>query len=568
MRIPRLSHAKEPRVPFYRPGDDNATDEVVAQVLGPVPVAEADEPGLPVVGPPAGMVAARVADLIDTGRGRGGGALVAGEGSRLVRGETAVFCQPVVTAPVVVRRDGRVQAEGWLPEQVRLGILEHQLGTATIERLVADAGLGARPGTRRRVMSLPLTARFVLAMTLLPDASYTEVMARLAGVLPLVPWRRAWRVPTAKVITAWRRRLGPTVMRQLFDETVGVIDPAPDWCGLVVGAVDGFHCRLADTPANRERFGSVGTADDTAGFPQLQSVIVTAARCRATLAAAVDSAETGEQTLLMRLVKAHPEVFCAGRVFCMDRNFPGYLLIDAIRACGAHLVMRIKSGITLTFLDWLPDGSYLAWLGKEHPRLVRIVEYDVNTPDGVSELFCLATTLLDWQRYPAEAVSQVYPKRWTASETTIGENKSLVTDAGPSRGPILRSGEPDLVLQEFHAWLTAAQLVRKAAHTATRHAIRRPVDATQVSFTATRHEATRSITQTLVTATTSLQALVDTAEQASRAVLTRLVTPRRDRHSDRRRKHQPRFPHSKQTTLTIRGKATVNLSRSPVHPQT
>ena len=417
-------------------------------------------------------------------------------------------------------------------------------------------------------MSLPLTARFTLAMTLLPDASYAEVMARLVGVLPRVPWRRVWRVPGTKVITTWRRRLGPATMRHLFHQVVGLIDSRPDWCGLVVGAIDGFYCRLADTPANRERFGSVGTSDDTAGFPSLRSVIVTAARCRATLAADLDAADVGEQTLLLRLVRAHPDVFRAGRVFCMDRNFPGYLIIDAIRECGAHLVMRIKSGITLTVIEWLPDGSYLAWLGKEHPRLVRVVEYDVETPDGVSELFCLATTLLDEKAYPAEQIAQVYPKRWTASETTIGENKSLVTDAGPSRGPILRSGEPDLVLQEFYAWLTAAQLVREAAHATTAHATRKPVDAGQVSFTATRHEVTRSITQSIVTATTSLESLVTMAEQASQSVLTRLVTSRRDRHSDRKRKHQPRFQHSKQTTPTVRGKTTVNLGRSPVHAET
>jgi hypothetical protein len=196
------------------------------------------------------------------------------------------------------------------------------------------------------------------------------------------------------------------------------------------------------------------------------------------------------------------------------------------------------------------------------------VDYDVDVDGGVSELFCLATTLLDEKEYPAEQVCQVYPQRWTASETTIGENKSLVTDAGPSKGPILGSGEPDLVIQEFSAWLTAAHLVGKAAHAATAAAIGRPVDGGEVSFTAARHEATRSITQTLVTATTSLDCLVTAAEQASRAVLARLVTVRRDRHSDRRRKHQPRFPQSKQTTPTIRGKNTVNLSRSPTHAET
>jgi hypothetical protein len=346
---------------LYPPGVDDATGTdatgvVIAQVFAPV-----GEPAVRqrpvVVGPPAGMLAVAAADLVDTGRGRGGGALVAAEGSALVRGEAVVFCHPVVTAPVVLRRDGRVQAEGWLPDQVRLGILEQHLGLGRIEELVADPGLGAMHGVGRRVMSLALTARFTLAMTLLPAAAYPQVLARLVGLLPRVPWRKVWRVPGAKVITKWRRRLGPAVMRSLFHEVVGLIDPEPDWCGLVVGAVDGCYCRLADTPANRERFGSVATSDDSAGFPSLRSVIVTAARCRATLAAAVDAAEVGEQTLLLPLMAEHPEVFCSGRVFCMDRNFPGYTLIDAIRECGAHLVMRIKSDITLTLIEWLPDGS-------------------------------------------------------------------------------------------------------------------------------------------------------------------------------------------------------------------
>jgi hypothetical protein len=551
---------------FYRPGDDDATDAVVAAVLGPV--EQPDGADTPVVGPPAGMLAVPVAGLVDTSGGRGGGALIAADGAGPGRGQVAVFCQPVVCAPVVLRRDGRVQAEGWLPEQVRLGILERYLGVGLIEDLVADAELGLAPGVRRRTMSLPLTARFVLAMTLLPEASYIEVMARLVGVLPRVPWRRRWRVPTAKVLTRWRRRLGPEVMRRLFAEVAGVIDAEPDWCGLLVCAVDGFHTRLPDTPANRERFGSIGTSDDSAGFPSLRSVLVSAARCRATLAAAVDAADIGEQTLLARLVAEQPQVFCAGRVFLMDRNFPGHEIIDAIRACQAHLIMRIKAGITLTLITWLPDGSYLAWLGKEHPRKVRVVEYDVDTPDGVSELFCLATTLLDERAYPAPAIAEVYPKRWVASETTIGENKTLVTDAGPSRGPILRSGEPDLVLQEFYAWLAAGHLVRTAAHDAASQATTRPVDAAQVSFTATRHEITRSITQTLVTATTSLDALTAAAETAGHAVLTRLVTTGRERHSDRRRKHQPSFRRSKQTTPTIRGKTSINLSRSPVHAKT
>ena len=55
---------------------------------------------------------------------------------RRAAGELAVFCRPVVTAPAVVRRDGTVLADAWLPDLVRLGELERHLGDGVIEATV------------------------------------------------------------------------------------------------------------------------------------------------------------------------------------------------------------------------------------------------------------------------------------------------------------------------------------------------------------------------------------------------------------------------------------------------
>ncbi len=528
------------------------------------------------VGPPVGMIAVRAADLVVSDSRAGDGALVvAGGGPPIVSGELLVFCQPVATAAAVVRRDGRVQAGGWLADHVRLGVLEAHVGAGVIEdlltpavqaRAAADADGGVK--ARQRVMGLALAQRFTVVMTLMPDASYVEVMTRLVGLLPNIPWRRAWQVPCSTVLTQWRRLLGEQPVADLFWRVAGpIVDSAAAlWCGMQLCALDGFTTRMPDTPVNRAAFGSAGTADDSAPFPHLHAVIATARAGRAILGAAVGASSAGEQTLTARMVAEHPEVFCEGRVFLVDRNFLGRDLIIAIRGCGAHLVMRVKAGVTLHFIEWLPDGSYLALLGTGRRALtVRVVEYDVAVPgtDGVSELFCLATTLLDWQTHPAQAICDAYPQRWSASETTIGENKTTITDAGPSRGPILRSKEPTLVYQEFWAWLGATQLVRKAAHTATM-ATTKPVSTDQVSFTAVRHEATRSMTQTLVTATTSPQAQAAAADTAARTVLASLVTTGRDRHSERARKHQPRFRHTSKTTPTTRGPFTVHPSQG--HP--
>jgi hypothetical protein len=53
---------------------------------------------------------------------------------------------------------------------------------------------------------------------------------------------------------------------------------------LRLGSIDGSVTRVPDTPANREAFGSVGTADDSAPCPQVRELLATEASTRADLA--------------------------------------------------------------------------------------------------------------------------------------------------------------------------------------------------------------------------------------------------------------------------------------------
>ena len=275
----------------------------------------------------------------------------------------------------MVRRSGAVQGGGRLPGHVRLGLLEQQLGDGVIEAVIEGAvraGRLARP-VRRRLMSLELTCRFTVAMTLSPECDYRETMARLAGHLLDVPWARRWHVPTAKVFTSWRRRLGWQVMEEVFWQAAGSIaGPAAPrgqaalWCG----AIDGFQIDLPATDANREEFGSSGTSDGSGPFPQARAVLVTARAARAMLGAAMDACSVGEQTLIARLVAAHPGLF-AGRVFVVDRNFLGHELATAILDAGGHLVMRVRQGISLPGVPggWLSDGSRMSYLNAPGRRV-------------------------------------------------------------------------------------------------------------------------------------------------------------------------------------------------------
>jgi hypothetical protein len=540
--------------------------------------------GSPVAGTPAGTVVVRAVGL------RVHGVTVTAGGQVPSAGELAVFCRPVVTAPAVVRRDGTVLADGWLPDFVRLGELERHLGDGVIEAAV-DAALTdgrLRPRQRRRIMSYPLVIRLMIAMTLMPDASYREALRGVAGLLADIPFTREWHVPTEKVVTDWRLPVPPAVTESIFWQAAGplISDGEPSavlLAGMMVLAADGMLVNLADTPANRAFFGSTGTADDSSPFPQLRIVAVTARAGRAMLGAILGQAGTGEQTLLKRLVRRRPGLF-AGRVTCFDRNFPGYDLITAILAAGGHVIARVKEGIPLPFdgpdRGWLPDGSRMTWLnapsGRKQDRLpVRAAEHNVIMPaadrtEEASQTCTVITTLIDHRAAPAGQVRDAYLTRWSASETTFGEDKTTITGAGNrTSGPVLRSGSPRLVIQEAWAWLTATQLVRASAAAALRteaaaaRALRRrsraPVSADEESFTASLHHAIRSMTSTQVTASSSLQALAAAADAAARDCLHTLSLPGRQRHSKRAQKARSKFPHATATKTTVTGKPQVTV---------
>jgi hypothetical protein len=191
--------------------------------------------------------------------------------------------------------------------------------------------------------------------------------------------------------------------------------------------------------------------------------------------------------------------------------------------------------------------------------------------DGeVSETCTVITTLLDHRAAPAEAVREAYLTRWSASETTFGENKTTIAGAGNrTSGPVLRSGCPRLVISEAWAWLTATQLTRAAAaaalagEAAAARALRRkdaaPVTADEESFTAARHHMIRSMATSQVTASSSLDALAAAGDSAARAILRTLNVPGRERHSERTQKARPKFPHAVATKQTVTGKPQVTV---------
>jgi hypothetical protein len=101
-----------------------------------------------------------------------------------------------------------------------------------------------------------------------------------------------------------------------------------------------------------------------------------------------------------------------------------------------------------------------------------VIEYTVSVAgQDAPELFALITDLLDDDAYPAQVLAAAYHWRWIGSETGLKEAKSTISGAGPSTGPMLRSGSPSLVTQEHASWITAVELARAAARAAAATAV-------------------------------------------------------------------------------------------------
>ena len=545
------------------------------------------------------VIAIRAADLMPPcGRplaGRNRTALVVAGTPQIRTGDQVVFVKVVAVAPAMARRDGRVQAGGHPADHARLGATEQQLddllGPGVIDEIAGQATLtGKVKGKARRAMTAALTIRASLLMALMPDAEYGEIMAALLGHLVLVPWQHPYQVPTPKVVSTWRTALGPAPLAGLQarllaaagaehrDHDYRAVHVGDGGHELRLGSIDGSVTRVPDTPANREAFGSTGTADDSAPYPQVRDLLATDASTRGALAVVSGPSggpkAEGEQALLDTMLSRHPEVFTTDRLWVLDRNFPGADRVARMLATGTHVLIRVKSDITLSRIGgFLPDGSYYSYLtgGPAAGRWclkVRVIEYLVDVEgQETGEMFCLITDLYDYVAYPASQLAGAYAWRWPGSETALKEAKSAITGAGPSAGPIFRSKSPALVTAEHAAWICGTELTRALARNAARKAAparkgRRAgqkVQPREISFTAARRAALASTRSGAATA--SLPAPMATAlhRETLRALGKRRIVIDRHRHRHRKTKACQAFPASGRAISTRTTIAQVSL---------
>jgi hypothetical protein len=332
-----------------------------------------------------------------------------------------------------------------------------------------------RSGQRQRRLPPTAVLWLVIGMGLLAQPSIPKIWRAFH---PSV--RR--REPTDSAFSQARRRLGVAPLRRAFawlcrplatPQTRGAF-----YRGWRLMAWDGTVLDVPDTPANVRAFGRPGHALGVGAFPQVRLLALCELGTHAVCAAQIKPIRCQEITMARTLIR-HLQ---ADMLLLWDRAFLDYDLVCAVRARGAHLLVRIKSDQLKRRGQELPDGSYLCELRPGHRRraaglVVRVIEYTHNDPHrpGCGEVHRLMTTILDPEQLPAADAPVVYHERWE-EELVFDEWKTHLN----GRPVLVRSKTPAGVVQEIYGQLLAHYVIRAVMHEA---AVAEGVDPDRLSFT-------------------------------------------------------------------------------------
>jgi hypothetical protein len=376
---------------------------------------------------------------------------------------------------------------------VSVGVLTKVFRPEVVDEVIAECG---RTEQRRRSLPARVVAYFAMGMALHADGSYEDVLALICDGLS---WAERGPVPVRlankAAISHARARLGPEPMAALFAQVARPLasaqTPGCFLAGRRLVAIDGTCLDLADTPRNDTHFGRPGVnKGERAAFPQARLVAMAECGTHAIFDAVVGPYTVSENAAARELLeRLEPGMLCLA-----DRGFYSFPAWAAARATGADLCWRVRDNLRLEPLEELPDGSWTAEVfdsvgdrKREHPAIVRVIEYTIEDGRETRGPFRLITTILDPEEAPAVELAAAYAQRWEI-ENSLDELKTH------QRGPraVLRSGSPELVEQEIWGHLCCHYAIRTLMFDAAEHAGHDP---DRVSFVAALRISRRSIAQ-------------------------------------------------------------------------
>jgi hypothetical protein len=305
--------------------------------------------------------------------------------------------------------------EGWILD--RLAALQQVIDPQDIQQALHD-NPASRP-ERACVLTRQIMLWVVLAMGILTHLPIRQVFKACRRL------HRGEGTPHRSSLCVARRRLGVAPVRQLFQNTVGLLatpdTPGAFYKGFRLMALDGTTLLVPDSPANAQAFGYPSGGRGDGAFPQVRKLSLVETSTHAEVAFVLRGIR-GEHSSEQAMAPALLRHLTPDMLLLWDRGFLSYRLWQQATATGVQILARVRANLVLRPVRTLSDGSYLAYLyanascrnRDEGGLLVRVIRYTHDDPRrvGCGQDHVLITTLLDAERYPALELILLYHERW------------------------------------------------------------------------------------------------------------------------------------------------------------
>lgn len=263
------------------------------------------------------------------------------------------------------------------------------------------------------------------------------------------------RLPEAPLQTIWQG-----LATKLTQES----SPNMLWQGLRVAVVDGTTVSMPDTVPNQTVWPQPRSQKPGCGFPIMRLVGLFSLATGAALALATGNLHNAELTLFPHLWSPLTSGF---DLLLGDRGFGSFAMFGALRRCGLHGVFRLhqsrkidwRKGKRLGRFDrlftWDKPRELSWWRTEPAPDFltIRVLKVCVRVPGFRTRVLFLSTSLLDPKRFPANALAELYRRRWQIELFFRHIKTTMHMD-------VLRCRTPEMIRRELHMHMIAYNLIR------------------------------------------------------------------------------------------------------------
>lgn len=326
----------------------------------------------------------------------------------------------------------------------------------------ADEG----PNSRERIYTVRRTVFGFLYQVLNPHCACREIVRQIQALFALHN-----RPPVDEGTGAYceaRKRLPLDTLQRLRVAVAAATEKAGQlWHGFYVKLIDGTTVSLPDTQKNQRAYPQPGGQKPGCGFPLLKLVGVFSLATGALL----DYAKGNKHHHELRLLQPLLDQFKPGDLAVADRGFSSYVLLALFglrrvaclfrlhQARPADLRRGQRLGKNDRLIHWHKPKQKPHWLPqscwKKIPEelTVRVLRFQLCRRGFRPESVTLVTTLLEAQEYPAQAIAQLYARRW--------QIELWFRDIKTSMGmEVLRCKSPQMVHKELEMFFIAYNLIR------------------------------------------------------------------------------------------------------------